>query len=164
MPILRAWKPGKKDRHVSVQHIVLAKQTSRLISTEPLMQLSQGKSQTGNVLLCVLAQFWLCRSSAEFLLNCVSRSMPRPAGAQLKESLYACRSRGDVAFAEVRKTILDPVMLSADGLYWRRLFQLTYHFRRDSLKASSQVDNFYYDFNGNAWYRIRVKGTAPSWD
>jgi len=79
-----------------------------------------------------------------------------------KESLDAAETGGDIAYAEVRKTILDPThafngWTQTAGVYSNT--PVTYG--QDSLTTNSTVDTFYYDFNGNPWYRIRTKGTAP---
>lgn len=128
------------------------------------MQLSKGKSHRGNVLLCVLGTILVVSIiGGNVLLNCVTRF--NAASSQVrswKESLYAAEAGGDVAFAEVRKTVLDPSHAFNGWNYTGGVYSNSpITFGRDSLKASSQVDNFQQDFNGNAWYRIRVKGTAP---
>lgn len=116
------------------------------------------------MLLCVLGTILVVSViGGNILLNCVTRF--NAASSQVrswKESLYAAEAGGDVAYAEVRKTVLDPSRAfngwnSTGGVYSNSPIT----FGRDNLQTSSQVDNFYYDFNGNPWYRIRVKGTAP---
>lgn len=128
------------------------------------MQLSEGKSQRGNVLLCVLGTILVVSIiGGNVLLNCVTRF--NAASSQVrswKESLYAAEAGGDVAFAEVRKTILDPSHAFSGWNYTGGVYSNSpITFGRDNLTTSSQIDNFYWDFNGNPWYRIRVKGTAP---
>jgi hypothetical protein len=128
------------------------------------MHFSATKSQKGNVLLCVLATILIVSIiGGNVLLNCVTRF--NAASSQVrgwKESLYAAEAGGDVAFAEVRKTILDPSHSFSGWNYTGGVYSNSpITFGRDNLTTSSQVDNFYYDFNGNPWYRIRVKGTAP---
>ncbi len=128
------------------------------------MQLSKGKSQRGNVLLCVLGTILVVSIiGGNVLLNCVTRF--NAASSQVrawKESLYAAEAGGDVAYAEVRKEILDPNHAfsgwnNSGGVYSNSPIT----FGSGNLTTSGSVDSFYYDFSGNAWYRIRVKGTAP---
>jgi hypothetical protein len=79
-----------------------------------------------------------------------------------KESLDAAETGGDIAYAEVRKTILDPTHAFSGWTYSGGAYThspVTYG--TDNLTTSSRADPFYYDANGNAWYRIRTKGTAP---
>jgi hypothetical protein len=97
------------------------------------------------------------------LLNCVTRF--NTASSQVrgwKEALYAAESGGDIAYAEVRKTVLDPTHAfngwsNSGGVYSNSPIT----FGKDNLTTSGTADLFYYDSNGNPWYRIRVKGTAP---
>jgi hypothetical protein len=128
------------------------------------MQLSKTGSQHGNVLLCVLGTILVVSAiGGNILLNCVTRF--NAASSQVrgwKESLYAAEAGGDVAYAEIRKTLLDPSHAFNGWNYTGGVYSNSpITFGGDSLKTSSQVDNFYYDINGNPWYRIRVKGTAP---
>ncbi|MEY2530112.1 MAG: hypothetical protein QOI96_197 [Verrucomicrobiota bacterium] len=116
------------------------------------------------MLLCVLGTILVVSIiGGNILLNCVTRF--NAASSQVrgwKESLYAAEAGGDVAYAEVRKTVLDPTHAftgwnNSGGVYSNSPIT----FGRDNMTTSSSIDNFYYDFNGNPWYRIRVKGTAP---
>src|SRR6266550_2616487 len=128
------------------------------------MQTLKANSQQGNVLLCVLCTILVVSViGANVLLNSVTRF--NTASSQLrgwKESLYAAEAGGDVAYAEVRKTVLDPTHSFSGWTYSGGVHKnLPITLGRDDLKTSSSVDLFYYDFNGNPWYRIRTKGTAP---
>src|SRR5947209_17133909 len=124
------------------------------------------KSQQANVLLCVLcAILVLSVIGGNVLLNCVTRY--NTASSQVrswKESLDAAEAGGDVAYAETRKTVLDPThaftsgWTNSGGVYSNST-PLT--FGHDNLSTTAKVDPFYYDFNGNPWYRIRSKGTSP---
>src|SRR6267143_2060082 len=79
-----------------------------------------------------------------------------------KESLDAAETGGDIAYAETRKPILDPTHAFSGWTYSGGVYNnspVTYG--QDSLSTSAKVDLFYYDANGNPWYRIRTKGTAP---
>ena len=128
------------------------------------MRISVRSFQNGNVLLCVLCTILVVSViGGNVLLNCMTRY--NVASSQVrswKESLDAAETGGDIAYAEVRKTILDPThafsgWTETAGVYSNAA--VTYG--QDSLTTSSTVDTFYYDFNGNPWYRIRTKGTAP---
>ena len=96
-------------------------------------------------------------------MNCVTRF--NAASSQVrawKASLYAAEAGGDIAYAEVRKTILDPTNAFAgwtNSAGVRTNSPVT--FGSDSLTTTSRVDTFWNDANGNSWYRIRAKGTAP---
>jgi hypothetical protein len=128
------------------------------------MRLSIYSSKRGNVLLCVLCTILVVSViGGNVLLNCMTRY--NAASSQVrswKESLDAAETGGDIAYAEVRKTILDPTHAfsgwnHSDGMFSNSPIT----FGGDSLTTSSRVDPFYYDSNGNPWYRIRTKGTAP---
>jgi len=128
------------------------------------MQLSKGKSQRGNVLLCVLGTILVVSLiGGNVLLNCVTRFNASSSQVRCwKEALYAAEAGGDVAYAEVRKKILDSSHAFNGWDYTGGVYSNSpITFGRDNLTTSSQVDSFYYDFSGNPWYRIRVKGTAP---
>jgi hypothetical protein len=131
------------------------------------MRISTQSFARGNVLLCVLCTILVVSLiGANVLLNCVTRY--NVASSQVrswKESLDAAETGGDIAYAEVRKKILDPsnaFSLSNGWTYSGGAYTnspVTYG--KDNLSTSSRVDPFYYDGSGNAWYRIRTKGTAP---
>ena len=128
------------------------------------MRTSQRTVARGNVLLCVLCTILVVSLiGGNVLLNCVTRY--NVASSQVrswKESLDAAETGGDIAYAEVRKTILDPTHAFSSWTYSGGAYTnspVTYGM--DNLITSSRVDPFYYDANGNAWYRIRTKGTAP---
>ena len=128
------------------------------------MRLSRSSVQGGNVLLCVLCTILVVSVvGGNVLLNCVTRY--NTACTQVrswKESLDAAEAGGDIAYAEVRKVILDPRNAFSGWTYSGGVYTnspITYG--KDNLSTSSRVDIFYYDTNGSAWYRIRTKGTAP---
>jgi hypothetical protein len=125
---------------------------------------SHRKSQDGNVLLCVLCTIAIVSAiGATVLYNSATRY--NTASSQVrgwKESLYAAEAGGDIGYAEVRKTILDPThafsgWTTSAGVY----SNAPVTFGRDNLITSTVVDLFSNDTNGNPWYRIRAKGTAP---
>ena len=128
------------------------------------MRVSSPSFERGNVLLCVLCTILVVSViGGNVLLNCMTRY--NAASSQVrswKESLDAAETGGDIAYSEVRKTILDPThafsgWTSSGGVYTNP--PVTYG--ADSLSTNSKVDLFYYDSNGNPWYRIRSNGTAP---
>lgn len=128
------------------------------------MRISNRSFERGNVLLCVLCTILVVSLiGGNVLLNCMTRY--NAASSQVrswKESLDAAETGGDIAYAEVRKTIQDPTHAFSGWTYSGGVYTnspVTYG--NDSLSTSSRVDPFYYDGNGNAWYRVRTKGTAP---
>src|ERR1700731_4785499 len=74
------------------------------------MRISNENDQRANVLLCVLCTILVVSLiGANVLFNSVTRF--NSASSQVrswKESLDAAEAGGDMAYAEVRKTILDP--------------------------------------------------------
>src|SRR6266513_2978454 len=105
--------------------------------------------ERGNVLLCVLCTILVVSIiGGNVLLNCMTRY--NAAASQVrrwKESLDAAETGGDIAYAEVRKTIVDPshAFSASDwndvgGVYTPKS-SVTYG--RDSLSTSSRVDAFY---------------------
>src|ERR1700730_6642710 len=125
---------------------------------------NRASAEQANVLLCVICTIAIVSViGGNVLLNCVTRF--NAASSQLrgwKESLYAAEAGGDIAYAEVRKTILDPThaftgWTGSGGV--RSSGSVT--FGADGLTTSSKVDSFWNDSNGNSWYRIRAQGTAP---
>jgi hypothetical protein len=128
------------------------------------MGIRRKKSERGNVLLCVLCTILIVSLiGANVLFNSVTRF--NAASSQVrawKESLYAAEAGGDLAYAEIRKTILSPSSAFTGWTYTGGTYSdspLT--FGHDNMITSATAGIFYYDFNGNAWYRIRAKGTAP---
>src|SRR5438552_203639 len=132
------------------------------------MRISTQSFARGNVLLCVLFTILVVSLiGANVLLNCITRY--NVASSQVrswKESLDAAETGGDIAYAELRKTISDPTHAFSPSNGWTNSggaytnSPLTYG--RDNLSTSSRVDPLpYYAGNGNAFYRIRTTGTAP---
>jgi hypothetical protein len=121
-------------------------------------------SERGNVLLCVLCTILVVSViGGNVLLNCMTRY--NAASSQVrswKESLDAAETGGDIAYAEIRKTILDPTHAFTGWTYSGGVYNnSTVTYGNDSLTTGAKVDLFYYDSNGNPWYRIRTNGTAP---
>src|SRR2546423_14474189 len=128
------------------------------------MRVSSRSFEKGNVLLCVLCTILIVSViGGNVLLNCMTRY--NAASSQVrswKESLDAAETGGDIAYAEVRKTILDPTHAFSSWTYSGGAYtNAPVTFGKDDLSTNARVDPFYYDGNGNAWYRIRTKGTAP---
>src|SRR2546430_3366673 len=131
------------------------------------MRLSTQSFGRGNVLLCVLCTILVVSViGGNVLLNCMTRY--NAAASQVrswKGSLDAAETGGDIAYAEIRKTIQDPTHAFSPSNGWTysggAYTNSPVTYGRDNLSTNSRVDPFYYDGNGNAWYRIRTKGTAP---
>jgi hypothetical protein len=121
-------------------------------------------AERGNALLCVICTILIVSViGGNVLLNCATRL--NASAAQLrgwKESLSAAEAGGDIAYAEVRKTVSDPTHAFSG---WSNSggvkTSATITFGTHNLSTTSRVDNFWTDSNGNPWYRIRAKGTAP---
>jgi hypothetical protein len=99
------------------------------------------------------------------LRNCTTRfNVSSSQVRSWKESLFAAEAGGDIAYAEVRKTVLDPT--HAFGAGWtnsgaKHVGPVT-TFGSNGLVTSTVVDLFYYDpATGNPWFRARSRGTAP---
>lgn len=128
------------------------------------MRLFRQRSESGSVLICVLGIILvLSLIAGNILFNCVTRY--NAASSQVrgwKESVYAAEAGGDLAYAEIRKTVFDRT--HAFSTWTSTGTGYSYSpaaFGRDGLTTSVTVDPFYYDSSGNAWYRIRAKGIAP---
>src|SRR5256714_3530301 len=128
------------------------------------MRIAQRTVAPGNVLLCVLCTILVVSLiGGNVLLNCMTRY--NVASSQVrswKESLDAAETGGDIAYAEVRKTVVDPTHSFSGWTYSGGVYSnssVTYG--KDNLSTNARVDAFHYDSNGNPWYRIRTKGTAP---
>src|ERR1700720_2102507 len=131
------------------------------------MRIAHRTASPGNVLFCVLCTILVVALiGGNVLLNCVTRY--NVASSQVrawKESLDAAETGGDIAYAELRKTISDPTHAFSSSNGWTysggAYANSPVTYGQGNLSTSSRVDPFYYDGNGNAWYRIRTKGTAP---
>jgi hypothetical protein len=122
-------------------------------------------AEQGNVLICALGTILVISLiGANVLHNCTTRfNVSSSQVRSWKESLFAAEAGGDIAFAEVRKTVLDPT--NAFTGWTNSGVEHTSPettFGASGLRTSTVVDLFYHDpFTGNAWYRVRSKGTAP---
>jgi hypothetical protein len=129
----------------------------------------QHSAEKGNVLICALCTILIISLiGANVLHNCTTRfNVSSSQVRSWKEALMAAEAGGDVAYAQVRKTVLDPTNAFAG---WENTPPLSpvLHvspetaFSSNELKTRTVVDLFYYDpVTGNPWYRSRSKGTAP---
>ena len=120
---------------------------------------------SGNVLVCALCTILVVSMiGGSVLLNCTARyNVSSNQVRGWKEALQAAEAGGDVAYSEIRKTVLDPsnafVGWTQSGTTYSNS---TVTLGTDNMNTNSVVDIFYYDvFTGNPWYRVRTKGTAP---
>ena len=128
------------------------------------MRIFRQKSESGSALICVLGTILVLSIIAgNILFNCVTRY--NAASGQVrgwKESLYAAEAGGDLAYAEIRKTVFDSAHAFSGWTNTGAGYSYSpAAFGRDNLTTSAAVDVFYYDSSGNPWYRIRTKGVAP---
>jgi hypothetical protein len=128
------------------------------------MRILRQKSEGGSVLICVLGTILiLSLIGGTVLYSCITRY--NAASGQVrgwKESLYAAEAGGDLAYAEIRKTVFDPTHAFNGWTHTGAVYSSPpATFGRDNLTTSTTVDAFYNDSSGNIWYRIRAKGVAP---
>jgi len=150
------------------------------------MKVSSIPNERGNVLLCAICTiFVISLIAANVLLNCTARY--NQASNQVRswnEALYAAESGGDMAFAEIRKTL--PGQSPTPSPQWTGWTNsgttysspvtgpnaATWTFGSDNLQAQTVVETCYFDSLGVfhlganptgawPWYRIRSKGTSP---
>jgi len=118
----------------------------------------------GNVLVCALCTILIISLiGANVLQNCTTRfNVSSSQVRSWKEALFAAEAGGDIAYAEVRKTVLDPTnaFVGWDSSGAKRVSPVT-TFGGNNLVTSTVVDAFYTDPAGNRWYRARSQGTAP---
>lgn len=146
------------------------------------MRAKHRKSEEANVLLCALCTILvLSLIGANVLRNCTTRfNVSASQVRSWKESLFAAEAGGDIAYAEVRKTITKGVPVGfpdslPDGVVvdpshafngWTKsgskYASPTTTFGANGLVTGTVVDRFYNDpVTGNKWFRARSKGTAP---
>src|SRR2546423_3508383 len=117
------------------------------------MRVSSRSFEKGNVLLCVLCTILIVSViGGNVLLNCMTRY--NAASSQVrswKESLDAAETGGDIAYAEVRKTVLDPThaFSGTDWNYSGGVYtpKSSVTYGKDNLSTNSRIDPFYYDGN-----------------
>jgi hypothetical protein len=127
--------------------------------------MSKLSKQGGNVLLCALCTILIVSAIAgTVLINCTTRYNVASSQVQSwKAALMGAEAGGDIAYAEVRKTIFDPSnafsgWTNSGNVRTSSVATLG----SNNLKASSTVDVFYTDSSGSPWYRIRSKGVSPA--
>ena len=140
------------------------------------MRTKHRKNEEGNVLICALCTLVvLSLIGANVLNNCTTRfNVSSSQVRSWKESLMAAEAGGDIAYAQVRKTVLDPLNAFKSEAGWETVppvFPATRptifkspktEFGANNLKTETVVDLFYYyPTTGNPWYRMRTRGTAP---
>ena len=131
-------------------------------------------TEEGNVLICALATILIISLiGANVLHNCTTRfNVSSSQVRSWKDSLFAAEAGGDIAYAQVRKTVLDPTHAFSDTDWTNTPVDQPLKTKHESirettfgvneLKTRSVVDLFYYDpATGNPWYRTRSRGTAP---
>ena len=129
------------------------------------MAVKRKVAQAGNVLLCALCTILiLSLIGGSVLLNSTTRFNVSSSQVRgWKEALQAAEAGGDIAYAEVRKTVLSPAnafsgWTNSGNIHTSAVVTLG----TNNLTASSTVDVFYYDsITGSPWYRSRTKGVAP---
>jgi len=130
--------------------------------------MSKLSKQGGNVLLCALCTILIVSAIAgTVLINCTTRYNVASSQVQSwKAALMGAEAGGDIAYAEVRKTILDPSNAFSAGAGWTNSGTVRTSsvatLGSNNVKASSTVDVFYSDSSGSPWYRIRSKGVSPA--
>jgi len=129
-------------------------------------------AEQGNVLICALCTILIISLiGANVLRNCTTRfNVSSSQVRSWKDSLMAAEAGGDIAYAEVRKTVIDPSH-AFPGSAWTNtpLVNPTKHAMNpdtpigsNGLATGTVVDLFYYDpVTGNPWFRSRSRGTAP---
>src|SRR3954463_12424994 len=77
---------------------------------EGIMRKKHRKNEEANVLVCALCTILIISLiGANVLRNCTTRfNVSSSQVRSWKESLFAAETGGDIAYAEVRKTVLDP--------------------------------------------------------
>jgi hypothetical protein len=129
------------------------------------MMRSKRLNEEGNVLICALCTILIISLiGANVLQNCTTRfNVSSSQVRSWKESLFAAEAGGDIAYAEVRKTVLNPTQAFAGWTNSGAVHNSPVTtFGANNLVTDSVVDLFYHDpSTGNPWFRSRSKGTAP---
>jgi Tfp pilus assembly protein PilX len=127
------------------------------------MKLRQ-RGEQGNVLICVLCTILIISLiGANVLRNCTTRfNVSSSQVRSWKDSLFAAEAGGDIAYAEIRKSVFDPThaFTGWDNSGGKHISPIT-TFGDNNLVTSTVVDSFYTDPAGNPWFRARSRGTAP---
>jgi len=126
------------------------------------MRLRRRPAEQGNVLICALCAILIISLiGANVLRNCTVRfNVSSSQVRSWKESLFAAEAGGDIAYAQVRKTVIDPPH-AFDGWQTSGLKHISpITTFGNNLVTSTTVDVFYNDPVGNPWFRSRSRGTA----
>src|SRR5438128_11697076 len=128
------------------------------------MKRPKAGNENANVLVCTLCTILVVSMiGGGVLLNCATRF--NAVSNQVrgwKEALHAAEAGGDIAYAQVRNKVLDPPHAFAGWKNSAGIYSNAPVTFGSNLTTTSTVDIFYNDiWNGNPWYRIRSKGTAP---
>ena len=144
----------------AIDHLNFAQGEMAMFSTFIAWQFMEwGTSYWVAFILSVIISF----IGANVLQNCTTRfNVSSSQVRSWKESLFAAEAGGDIAYAEVRKTVLDPTHAFAgwDTSGPKRISPVT-TFGANNLVTNTVVDSFYTDPAGNPWFRARSRGTAP---
>lgn len=121
------------------------------------------RAEEGNVLIVALCTILIISLvGANVLRNCTTRfNVSSSQVRSWKDALFAAEAGGDIAYAEIRKSVFDPTH-AFEG--WnnsggKRTSPVT-TFGGNNLVTTTVVDSFYIDPSGNPWYRARSRGTA----
>src|SRR6266513_5383232 len=111
------------------------------------MRIFRQESEGGSVLICVLSTILiLSLIGGNVLFNCITRY--NAASGQVrgwKEAIYAAEAGGDLAYAEIRKTVFDATHAFSGWTNTGAGYSSSpAMFGRDNLTASATVDPFYY--------------------
>jgi hypothetical protein len=119
--------------------------------------------EEGNALICALCTILIISLiGANVLRNCTTRfNVSSSQVRSWKESLFAAEAGGDIAYAEIRKSVSDPAHVfngwtNSGGKHTSPVTT----FGANNLVTSTVVDSFYTDSSGNPWFRARSRGTA----
>ncbi|MEY2557623.1 MAG: hypothetical protein QOE34_1048 [Verrucomicrobiota bacterium] len=129
------------------------------------MKFKKTSFEQGNVLICALCTILIISLiGANVLQNCTTRfNVSSSQVRSWKEALFAAEAGGDIGYAEIRKTVLNPLQ-AFNG--WTNSgsqhVSPSTAFGENNLSTSAVVDLFYNDaITGNPWFRSRSRGTAP---
>src|SRR5207248_9911624 len=144
------------------------------------MKIKSNSNESCNVLICVLGAILVVSLiGANVLRNSTTRLNTSSNQVRAwKEALSAAEAGGDMAFAEIRKTLpgASPSPSPSPWTGWTN--SGTTHvspqttFGSSNLRAQTVVETCWFDAsgafhlgdpppNGNRWYRVRSKGTSP---
>jgi Tfp pilus assembly protein PilX len=130
------------------------------------MQVKKHRPEEGNALICVLCTILIISLiGANVLRNCTTRfNISSSQVRGWKESLLAAEAGGDIAYAEIRKSVSDPTHAFSTTAGWTNNGVIHQSpettFGANNLVTRTVVDSFYTDPSGNPWYRARSRGTA----